>query len=247
MIRNFVCLAAFAAGVWAQAPVLNGKFILAEEGASSSSLGILTLDASGTVSGMEFVQSAGLTQSIPVTGSYTIAADGSGSLSLNTQVATEDGLAPAVTAVYDFLSAKASGFVAIRRDSANAAVADIEPASNSTSISGAFALSDEGASSSGQKIAEIGLLNVKADGTLGGRVVIKKDSISELKTVTGSYILDSSGFGALKLSTAMAADEDGAVVLQTTPYIFAVTAKQEVIAMRTDNSLLGLARITPAQ
>ena len=113
MIRSFVCLATFAAAIWAQAPVLNGKFVIAEEGSASSSLGILTLDASGTISGTEYVQASGVTQSIPVTGSYTIAADGSGTITLNTQVVTEDGLAPAVSAIYDFLSAKATGFMAI--------------------------------------------------------------------------------------------------------------------------------------
>ena len=82
MIRSFVCLATFAAAIWAQAPVLNGKFVIAEEGSASSSLGILTLDASGTISGTEYVQASGVTQSIPVTGSYTIAADGSGTITL---------------------------------------------------------------------------------------------------------------------------------------------------------------------
>ena len=43
MIRNFVCLAVLASAIWAQSPVLTGRFILAEEGPNSSSLGLLTL------------------------------------------------------------------------------------------------------------------------------------------------------------------------------------------------------------
>lgn len=64
------------------------------------------------------MQTPGVTQSIPVTGAVAIAADGSGTLTLYSTIATEDGDATAVSAVYDFLIAKATGFVAIRRDSA---------------------------------------------------------------------------------------------------------------------------------
>ncbi|MBI2688734.1 MAG: hypothetical protein HYX27_20725 [Acidobacteria bacterium] len=247
MIRNFVCLAALASAVWAQAPVLNGKFILAEESSTATSLAILTFDPAGAVAGTEYVQSSGLTMSIAVTGNYTIATDGSGVLTLNTQVVTDDGYAPAVSAVYEFLGAKASGFSLIRRDTAIAAVAEVVPASSATSLSGTFSLADEGTSSSGQKVAQIGLLTMKADGSMRGKLVVKRDAISESKAVEGSYITDGAGFGTLKIATPLAADEDGAVVMQTAPYIFAVSAKGEVIAMRTDNSLLGLLRIEPAQ
>jgi hypothetical protein len=240
MIRNFVCLAVFASAIWAQSPVLTGRFILAEESPTSSSLGLLTLDASGTVSGTEYVQASGITQSIPVTGNYTIAADGSGTLTLNTQIATEDGSAPAV-------SANSTGFLAIRRDTANAALAELIPASADTAFTGTFVLSDEGASASGQQIAEIGVLVLKADGSLAGKLVVKRDSLSETKAVTGSYIADGAGFGALKIATPSAADEDGGVVLQTTTYVFLVSAKKEWFALRTDNSLLGLARLSPLQ
>lgn len=247
MIRNFVCLAAFAAAMWAQTPVLNGKFILAEEGSAASTLGLLTFDATGAVAGTEYVQASGLTQSIPVTGTYAIASDGSGTLTLNTQILTEDGYAPAVSAVYEFLAAKSGGFVALRRDSSIAAVAEISPASTDTTFSGAFILSDEGTSPSGQKIAQIGLLAMKADGSLSGKLVVKRDSVSESLTATGSYIADGSGFGALKIATPLAADEDGAVVPQTASYVFLATSQKEIIALRTDNSLLGLAHITPVQ
>lgn len=247
MIRNFVCLAVFASAIWAQSPVLTGRFILAEEGPASSSLGLLTLDASGNVSGTEYVQASGITQSIPVTGRYTIAADGSGTLTLNTQVVTEDGTAPAVSAVYEFLSAKSTGFLAIRRDTATAALAELTPASADTAFTGSFVLSDEGASASGQKIAEIGVLALKADGSLAGKLVVKRDSLSEIKTVEGSYIADGAGFGGLKIAAPSAADEDGGVVLQTTSYVFLVSAKKEWFALRTDNSLLGLARLSPLQ
>ena len=247
MIRNFVCLAMLGLATWAQAPVLTGKFILAEEGAASTTLGLLAFDAAGAVAGTEYVQGSGITQSIPVTGTYAVAADGSGTLTLSTQIATEDGLAPAVAAVYDFLSAKAGGFLAIRRDSAAATLAEVIPASTATSFAGAFALADKGASPSGQSVAEIGLLNMKADGSLSGRVVLKQNGVSVSKNVEGSYIADGSGFGAVKISSPTGTDEDGGVVMQTTAYVFLATAKQELITLRTDNSLLGLGRIDPAQ
>jgi hypothetical protein len=44
-----------------------------------------------------------------------------------------------------------------------------------------------------------------------------------------------------------ACDEDGGVVFQTTTYVFLVSAKKEWFALRTDNSLLGLARLSPLQ
>jgi hypothetical protein len=247
MIRNFVCLAMLGMAMWAQAPVLTGKFILAEEGAASTTLGLLTFDATGAVAGTEYVQASGITQSIPVTGTYAVAADGSGTLTLSTQVVTEDGLAPAVAAVYDFLAVKAGGFLAIRRDSSSATLAEVIPASSATSFAGSFVFGDEGASPSGQSVAEIGLLNLKADGSLSGRVVLKQNGASTTKSVEGSYVTDGSGFGTLKISSPSAADEDGGVVMQTTTYVFLATTKQELITLRADNSLLGLGRIEPAQ
>jgi len=247
MIRNFVCIAVLGSAIWAQAPVLNGRFILAEEGGSSARLGLLTFDGAGNVAGTEYVQASGLTQSIPVTGSYAVGADGSGTLKLSTQIATEDGPAPAAAAVYDFLAAKAGGFLAIRRDSASATVAELIPASAATSFTGAFVLADEGVSPSGQSVAEIGRLDLKGDGSLSGRIVLKHNGVSAVKTVEGSYVADGSGFGAMKISAPLAADEDGGVVMQTTSYVFLATARQELIALRTDNSLLGLARMEPAQ
>ena len=247
MIRSFVCLAALASALCAQSPVLNGKFILAEEGAASTSLGLLTFDASGSVAGTEYIQASGMTQSIPVTGSYAIASDGSGTLTLSTQVLTEDGYAPAVSAVYEFLSAKSGGFLAIRRDTAVAAIAEIVPAAPDTTLTGAYLLASEGSSPSGQKIAEIGLITLKGDGSLSGKLIVKRDSTSESKAAEGSYIADGAGFGGLKIATPLAADDDGAVVLQTTSFVFLVSNQKGLIALRTDNSLAGLARITPAQ
>jgi len=244
MIRNTLFIAFCATAAWAQSPTLKGRFVLAEEGANTAALGVLAFDGAGTVTGTEYVQAPGLTQSMAVSGSYTLAADGSGTLTLNTQVATEDGTAPAMLATYDFLPAKGGGFAAIRRDSATASLAEILPASSASSYAGAFLLTDEGESASGQAVAQIGVLNLKADGSLGGRLMVKQNGASEAKAVDGSYNVDGSGIGALRLITPTAADEDGNIGTQTTPYVFAVTAAKEIIALRTDNSLLGLARIT---
>ena len=68
----------------------------------------------GNVGGTEYVETSGVTKSIPVTGSYAVAADGSGTLTLNTRIVTEDSPAPAVAAVYDFPVARSG---ASRRDS----------------------------------------------------------------------------------------------------------------------------------
>ena len=247
MLRNFVCLAAFGISLVAQVPVLTGKFILAEESSTSATLGLLTFEASGAVAGTQYIQASGVTQAAPVTGTYTVAADGSGVLLLTSQIVTEDGLAPATPAVYEFLRAKAGGFVALRRDGAAATLADVLPAASSSTFNGSFLFADEGTSSSGQSVAAIGVLNWKADGTIGGLLVVKQNSLSESKTVEGSYAADGSGFLQLKLATPLAADEDGAVVLRTTPYVFLATAKQELIALRLDNSMTGLARIEPLQ
>lgn len=247
MLRNFACAAVFAAAVWAQAPVLNGPFVLAQEGPSSATLAVLKLDASGAVSGTEYVQSPGVTQAVPVTGAVQIAADGSGTLTLYSTITTEDGEATAVAAIYDFLSAKATGFVAIRRDSAAATVAEITPVASAPALAGSFLLADEGVSPSGERVAEIGLLTFKADGTLAGRVVVKQNSASEARAVDGSFVADGSGFGTLKFHSNLPADEDGGVGVRTTPYVFAVTAAGEIVALRSDNSVLGLARLAPVR
>lgn len=94
-------------------------------------------------------------------------------------------------------------------------------------------------------MAEIGLVTFKADGTLAGRVVGKQNSASEVRAVDGAYAADGSGFGILRLHSALPADEDGGVGIRTTPYVFAVSAAGEVLALRTDNAVLGLARLAP--
>jgi hypothetical protein len=247
MIRNVLIAAVLGAAVWAQAPVLNGKFVLAEEGGTAANLGVLVFDAKGTVAGTQYQQAPGVMAATEVTGTYAINADGSGSMTLYTQVATEDGTAPGVVAVYEFLNARASGFVAIRRDNAGAAVAAIQPASAAASFTGTFVLADAGKSPSGEAVAEIGVLAMRADGSVSGKIVLKQNSTSSVKTVEGSYAADGSGFGRLRLTTPSTDGEDGAVVLQTTSYVYVATAKQELIALRSDNSLLGLARLEPVQ
>lgn len=245
MIRNTILMAVFTAAVWAHAPAtLKGQFLLAEEGANSSALGILTFDGAGKVSGIEYLQVPGQTQAVPVTGTYSIAADGSGTLTLNRQEVTEDGAAPAVAAIYDLLATNDGGFAAIRRDSAEANLAEIVPASLATSYKGAFLLSDEGESSSRQPVAQIGVLMLKGDGTLSGKLIVKQNGKAESKAASGSYVIDSTGLGNLRLMTPSAPDEDGGVVMVPTPYVFVVTAHKEIIAMATDNSLLGLVHIS---
>lgn len=192
-------------------------------------------------------QAPGVTQAVPVTGTVQIAADGSGTLTLYSTITTEDGEATAIAAIYDFLSAEAAGFVAIRRDSASATVAEITPAAGASALAGSFLLIDEGASPSGERVAGIGLLTFKADGTLAGRVVIKQNSASEVRAVDGAFVADGSGFGTLKFHSNLPADEDGGVGVRTTPYVFAVTAAGEIVALRSDNSVLGLARFAPVR
>lgn len=243
MIRNTILIALCVSAAWGQTPALKGRFVLAEEGGNTAALGVLNFDGAGNVAGTEYVQAPGLTQSMAVSGSYTLAADGSGTLTLNTQVATEDGTAPAVLATYDFLPAKNGSLAAIRRDSAATTLAEITPASAAVSYTGAFLLTDEGESPSGQSVAQIGVLNLKADGSLGGRLMVKQNGASDLKAVDGSYNVDGSGIGSMRLLTPTAPDEDGNTGTQATPYVFAVTAAKEIVALRTDNSLLGLAHI----
>jgi len=246
MFRPLACLAAFSAALCAQSGAVSGRFILAEEGSASTSIALLTVDSAGAISGTQYVQASGITQAIAVTGSVTLASDGSGSMTLDTQVATDDGSAPAVVAVYDFLSANAAGFAALRRDSASTALARILPASAEAASTGAYSLSVDGVSASGESVAELGLLQLRADGSLTGRIVAKRNNQSESKTIEGSYTPDPSGFGILKLSSSVV-DEEGSTVLQTATYLVAAASGGQAIAMRTDAAAPGLARLDPVR
>lgn len=246
MIRLFVCAAALGACMYAQSPALSGKFVLAEESADSTTLGLLTFDPAGTVTGTEYVQASGVTQSMAVTGIYTVASDGSGTLILNTEVTTEDGPAPAVAATYDFAAASAGGFAALRREGSQAAIARLLPAAAVSPLNAAFVFEAEGASRSGQRVASLGVLKLKGDGSLAGKLATKRAAVIESAVVAGSYIFEGSTFGLLRLAIP-GSDEDGNVVTADSVYIFLVTAKREVIALGVENGLPGLSRLTAAQ
>lgn len=232
---------------WAQ-PVLKGDFILAEEGGSGTnriaSLSVLTFDGKGSVRGNQFVQMQGNAQLIQVSGAYTLNPDGSGALVLQTQVPGDEGSVPAIAATYDFLQAKASGFAAVRKDGSLTTLAKFLPAGAASNFNGEFIFETDGLSASGQSRAEIATIQMRADGTLNGKLVISNGAIQEPKALSGSYAPLGNGLWSIRFLTPGEKDpEDGTVNIDSTSYYAAFTAKGELIAIRSDATLLGLAAI----
>lgn len=244
-IIAFLSLAA-----WAQAP-LTGSYVLAEEGGSGintiAALGVVTFDGKGNASGTQFVQMQGSAQTVPVTGRYTVAPDGSGTLVMSTQIPTEDGPAPAVSATYEFLSVKASGFVAVRKDGLLTTLAKFLPTGTARDFNGSFLYEGEGISASGQSRAEIAVLQLRADGALSGKLAIRNGAIQDPQPVTGSYVNGGNGMWTLRLTLPGDVDEEGNVGVKTITLLAAVTSRGELIAIHSDNSILGLGTIQPLQ
>lgn len=248
MKTTIIALLSLAA--WAQSP-LTGSYVLAEEGGSGTStiaaLGIVTFDGKGNAAGSQFVQMQGSAQQVPVTGRYTLAPDGSGTLVINTQIPTEDGPVPAISATYEFLSVKASGFVAVRKDGLLTTLAKFLPVATARNFNGAFLYESEGISASGQSRAEIASLQMRADGTLSGKLAIRNGAIQDPLAVTGSYADGGNGLWTIRLTTPGDTDEEGNVGVKTITLLAAVTARGELIAIHSDNSVLGLGSIQPLQ
>jgi hypothetical protein len=226
---------------------LKGNFILAEDGGAGTnkiaSLGVLTFDGAGNVAGTQFVQMAGNARLVPVTGTYTIGADGGGSLVLATQLPAEDGPVPTVTATYEFLRTSAAGFAAIRRDGSLTTLAHVIPAGTAKGFDGDFIFEGCGTSVAGQSRAEIATLKFRTDGTLSGKLVISNGAIQDPKAVTGSYAPAGNGLWSLRFVTPGETDEQGNINLDATSYYAAETSKGEMIAVRADGTLIGLATI----
>jgi len=235
---------------WSQSP-LTGSFVLAEEGGGGTNaiaaLGIVTFDGKGNATGNQFVQTQGSAQTIPVSGRYTIAPDGSGTLVMNTQIPTEDGPAPAISATYEFFSVKAAGFVAVRKDAAMATIAKFLPLGKVRELNGSFLYEGEGVSASGQSRAEIAVLQMRADGSLAGKLVVRNGAIQEPLSVTGSYVNGGNGMWTLRLITPGDVDEEGNVGTKTITLLAAITSRGEWVAIHSDNSILGLGTIQPLQ
>jgi hypothetical protein len=111
---------------WTLASV-KGTYTFTEQGEIGSStpfagIGMLTLDGSGNVSGMETVQSASGSMDVRITGTYSVNVDGSGSLTLTntTNTTDEDGnsATQTFTTKYKFFPAsKNAELKAVRLDS----------------------------------------------------------------------------------------------------------------------------------
>lgn len=218
----------------AQTP-MKGSFVMTEEahtssGQQMSTLAVLTFDGGTTVSGTEVIQTAGRVEQFAVFGSY----DGS-TIRLLRNVSDEDGPAATVAATYRYLTLRGNMVAAVRTDGAAAGLARLEPAATGATVTGRFVFAEAGVSSSGQSLANLTALELMADGSLRG-------------AVSGSYTTPVNGIGVMRLLVVDGTpDEDGAATTRTLTYAFAVSADGEVMAIRLDNSLLGISELLPAR
>ena len=205
-----LALTVIAAATLAAQTQLNGKFILVEE----DTLGVIEFDGKGNVAGAQYKQLTGV---VPFSGTYSMASDGSGSLTLFTQTTDEDGVgAPSVLATYQFLQSGGKGFAAMQTTKGVISVAKVAPAYANKSISGSYAFESEGKSASGEARAELGLIQFIADGNLAGKQIVKLSGVTEISSMTGTYAAESNGFLTIQLFTPGAADEDGQASMVTT-------------------------------
>lgn len=240
MLRKLTLAVVATAALTAQSQ-LNGKFIFSEE----DTIGVIEFDGKGNVTGAEYKQ---VTGAVSFAGSYTVAADGSGSLSIFTQKPDEEGiLAPAAIATYQFLRADSDGFSAMQTTKGVVSIAKFAPALAAKSLSGSYAFESEGKSASGEERAEIGLVQFIADGNLSGKQIVKQSGTAELISITGNYAAESDGFWTIRLFAAGPADEDGQASIVTTSFTAVASSNGSVYALRRGASQPGVITFEPSR
>jgi len=115
----------------------------------------------------------------------------------------------------------------------------------STKLKGAYVLTEEGFTASGQLINSIASLNFSEAGTVTGTEVIQATGGVKFVDVVGTYTIDADSTGTLIL-TATFTDSDG--VVQTAPQSLKVIVPSsgDIMAVRTDAGYYTTAKLAAA-
>ena len=186
--------AASILGTSSSAPQMKGHWVFQVEGVFYSTIGSFTADGKGTITQGQEDNGTG---QIPLTGTYSVAADGTGSASLQ--------LADGSTQMLQFVLGPEGSGPCQRTDQIS--FGEMYPQSGVTAtpdLSGRWVIEADG-SDFAQVGPIIAALTLKTDGTLSGSLLGLSTAVFPSKatgfSVTGSYQVDSDGRGMLTLTS----------------------------------------------
>ena len=229
----------------AAAATPQGDYILIDQGRFAnqqaySLLGHLTLDGAGNVQGAEVFRSRGILVNATVTGTYTMSAANSGTMSLS---ALQSDAEEPQTLIhnYRFVVDASKRMQAVRTDAGVLATPSFSPATLLPS-KGTFTIKDLN-----DDAALLGELALDGNGALSGKAWLFSPfpSVTANASVTGSYAADkTSRLGRLTLSLRYRNNEDGE--WDQFEYHYAtVAADGRVMAIRLDPSAVSVASLEP--
>jgi hypothetical protein len=162
--------------------------------------GSLQADGNGNfTSGVEDVNSGnGVFTNISVAGNYTVGADGRGTATLASSVATIS---------LDFVVISSQHALIIRFDNNSSASGSMDlqdaSASNTAALQGSFVFNVSGIDANGNDLQQVGVFSTDGTGTINGGVEDVNDdgTVSTNLAVSGSYSLGASGRGTATIIT----------------------------------------------
>lgn len=223
---------------------LSGNYTFLVQGYNSSGsvvmAGSFTADGSGNVTGglADVNQTSGVTTAVPLTGSYTVSSDNTGSVTL-TSPSSETTFATLQFA----LNSSGSQATLVGTDGAGMrgwGTMDRQTAAPSTaSLKGNYAFSLSGADAQGGRYALAGRFHANGAGGISAGVLDSNDggSLGTEVPFTGSYSVSSAGRGILTADTP-----DGAM-----HWAFYMAGPKQLILVSTDSRFAAPAAVGEAQ
>jgi hypothetical protein len=163
--------------------------------------GSLQADGNGNfTAGVEDVNSGGgVFTNVPVAGNYTVRADGRGTATLASSVAT-------ITLEFVVISPQHLLLIRFDNNSSASGSMDLQDASafNAAALQGSFVFNFSGIDANGNDLQQVGVFSTDGAGTINGGVEDSNDDgvVSNNLAVSGSYSVASSGRGTATISTS---------------------------------------------
>ena len=231
---------------------LVGDYVFAENGTVGANFGLaaigrLTFDGNGGVTGWEIVRNSNRNVTTTCTGSYTVEADGRGTLILTHTDATAGEEAPTTQSAYEFVVYGAGPvgerLSAIRSDNGTAVNVHLTKAQARTSLDnlkGTYIFSESGTVASAREtaLAGLGLVNLDGMGGVSGWETIRYAGGSLTTSFTGTYSIDAAGVGTMNITHVLPGPvpdgEDPQRMTSSYTFLADVDGIRELHAVRTD-------------
>ncbi len=215
------------------ASTLTGTYVLTEEGLTPAgqslvTLASLTFSDTGTITGTAIMQVGASQATFDAQGTYSIAADGTGTMALSTSVTTSDGDTAFTTANYKLIQRSSGALSLLRVDGWYQTSGELALASTSA-LKGTYYLT-ESAGRAGTRIAEV---EFDGSGNVNGYEIVGSFGSVSRVTLSGTTEALTNGFRTLSLTTAKTDSDTGETQITKETYAFLVT-RENVRMLRTD-------------